>query len=215
LRSDLREALAKWSGRASVDDVAYRLVRAYRAEVERRAYYALVAPARAKQPEFRWRVPPSFEGPLWLLVTQRPAHLLPPGHADWRAFLLSSADAMLNSLAAECPRVAVCTWGDRNTTRIEHPMSGALPVLSRWLDMPALPLPGDSDMPRVQGRSFGASERFAVAVGREAEGYFHMPGGQSGHPMSPFYRGTYEAWAEGEPAPFLPGEPEHTLTLSP
>jgi penicillin amidase len=214
-RADLREALARWSGRAGIDDVPYRFVRAFRGEVEQRAYYALIAPARARQPEFRWRVPPSFEGPLWALVTQRPVHLLPPGYADWRAFLLASVDAVLQAAAADCPRVAVCTWGARNTARIEHPLSRALPVLSRWIDMPAVPLPGDADMPRVQGRYFGASERFAIAVGHEAEGYFHMPGGQSGHPMSPYYEGTYDEWARGEPAPFLPGEPRHTLTLAP
>lgn len=212
-RAALREALAGWSGHAAVDDSAYRLVRAFRSEVELRAFHALIAPARARQPEFRWRVPPSFEGPLWLLVTARPTHLLPPGHADWRAFLLAAVDATLESLAAECPRVAVCTWGARNTVRVEHPLSRALPLLGRWLDMPSLPLPGDSDMPRVQGRGFGASERFAFAVGHESDGYFHMPGGQSGHPLSPYYEGTYGEWARGEPAPFLPGEPEHTLTL--
>ncbi len=42
-----------------------------------------------------------------------------------------------------------------------------------------------------------------------------MPGGQSGHPMSPHYRAGHEAWVKGEPTPFLPGETVHTLTLVP
>jgi penicillin amidase len=81
--------------------------------------------------------------------------------------------------------------------------------------MPPADLPGGDDMPRIQGPSFGASERFAVTPGREREGVFEMPGGQSGHPLSPFYRAGHEAWVRGEPTPFLPGTPEHTLTLSP
>jgi penicillin amidase len=204
-----------WSGHAGVDDAAYRLVRTFRDETARRTFYALIAPARAAHPEFQFRMPPSFEGPLWQLVQQRPAHLLPPGHADWRSFLLAAVDATVNGVATDCPKLAQCTWGAQNVVRIRHPLSSALPPLSRWLDMPYEALPGDSDMPRVQGRSFGASERFAVAVGHESEGYYQMPTGQSGHPLSRYYRAGHDDWARGRPAPFLPGPAEHTLTLQP
>jgi penicillin amidase len=215
LRVELRSVLKTWSGRAAVDDAAYRLVRAFRQETARRVYAALIAPARAAHPEFRFGAPASFEGPLWEVVSQRPPHLLPPGHADWRAFLLASVDATLNGLATDCPKLADCTWGRANTSQIRHPLAAALPPLARWLEMPALPLPGDGDMPRVQGRSFGASERFAIAVGHEADGYWHMPTGQSGHPLSPYFRAGYDDWAQGRPTPFLPGTREHTLTLRP
>ena len=33
----------------------------------------------------------------------------------------------------------------------------------------------------------------------------HMPTGQSGHPLSPFYANSHDAWVKGEPTPFLPG----------
>ena len=57
--------------------------------------------------------------------------------------------------------------------------------------------------------------RLAVSPGHEEKGYFHMPGGQSGHPLSPYYGGGHEAWAGGEPLPFLPGVTEFKLTLMP
>jgi penicillin amidase len=81
--------------------------------------------------------------------------------------------------------------------------------------MPAVALPGDNDMPRVQAPRFGASERFAVAPGREAEGYLQLPGGQSGHPLSPFYRAGFDDWASGRPRSFLPGPSRHKLTILP
>ena len=90
-----------------------------------------------------------------------------------------------------------------------------MPLLSGLLDMPATAMPGDWSTPRVQSPVFGASERFAVEPGREQDGYFHMPGGQSGHPLSPFYRAGHEAWVRGEPTPFLPGPAEYVLTLTP
>jgi penicillin amidase len=54
-----------------------------------------------------------------------------------------------------------------------------------------------------------------VSPGRETEGIMHMPTGQSGHPLSPYYRNSHEAWVTGEATPFLPGATEHTLTLTP
>ncbi|MEX2051113.1 MAG: penicillin acylase family protein, partial [Steroidobacteraceae bacterium] len=73
----------------------------------------------------------------------------------------------------------------------------------------------DWSTPRVQSPIFGASERFAVSPGREGEGYLHMPGGQSGHPFSPFYRDGHVAWVQGDPTPFLPGPARYSLTLVP
>jgi penicillin amidase len=70
-------------------------------------------------------------------------------------------------------------------------------------------------MPRVQSPDFGASNRFAVSPGREEDGYFVMPGGQSGHPLSPYYGSGHTSWAKGEQTPFLPGPPEQTLYLRP
>ena len=214
-RGELQAVLGRWSGRAAVDDPAYRLVRAFRTEVEQRVYNALVAPARAANPGFRFRVPYSFEGPLWVLVSEQPAHLLPPGYPDWRGFLLAAADAAVANLKGDCPVLADCTWGRANLVRIRHPLSAAVPGLAELLDVPPEMLPGDEDMPRVQGVSHGASERFAVSPGHEAEAMLELPGGQSGHPLSAYFRAGHEHWAHGTPAPFLPGPAEHRLTLTP
>jgi penicillin amidase len=214
-RAELRDALAHWSGRAAVDDPAYRLVRAFRAEVERRVFYALIAPAREANPGFQFRVPWTFEGPLWAAVSAQPPQLLPPGHADWRAFLLAAADAAVGELSSQCPKLVDCTWGRGNLVRIRHPLSAALPGMSSMIDVPPEMLPGDEDMPRVQGTAVGASERFAVSPGHEAEALYAMPGGQSGHPLSPYFLAGHADWAHGRPAAFLPGPAEHRLMLTP
>ena len=99
---------------------------------------------------------------------------------------------------------------------MQHPFGRFLPKpIARLLDMPADQLPGDSDMPRVQNPRFGQSQRLVVSPGHEAEAIFHLPGGQSGHPLSPYYRAGHEAWVRGEPTPLLPGPPRHTLVLKP
>jgi penicillin amidase len=70
-------------------------------------------------------------------------------------------------------------------------------------------------MPRVQGPTFGASQRMVVAPGHEEAGSFHMPGGQSGHPLSPFYLAGHRDWENGAAVPFLPGAAVCTLELRP
>jgi len=107
-------------------------------------------------------------------------------------------------------------WGGQNTAQIQHPLSKVLPnFVAWWLNMPKDLLPGDSFMPRIQAPSFGASERFVVAPGNEEQGYFSMPGGQSGHPLSPYYGSGHQDWVSGKPSPFLPGIAQQTLWLAP
>ncbi len=213
-RAELRRLVeTTWTGRASVDSAAYRLVRAYRNFVTERVFDSLLGQAE-KPPEERVGPTHQFEGPLWRIVTERPAHLLDPGVKTWDEQLLGAADDMLEYYG-EQGALADRTWGERNTTQIQHPLSQAVPALGRWLDVPARQLPGDEDMPRVQGPDSGASERLVVSPGHEEAGFFHMPVGQSGHPMSPYYFKGHDAWEEGRPTPFLPGPAVHRLRLTP
>ena len=208
------EVLSRWSGHAAPSDSAYRLVNAFRLQVEARAFYMLTAPARRVSPDFELEIPDSFEGPLWRLMQDRPAHLLSPNYADWNAFLEDALTAS-EQLPTGCAALASCTWGSVNALRVAHPLSSALPFLAGLLDMPTVPVSGGRhDMPRIQGPDYGASERFSVAPGHEQEGYFHMPGGQSGHPLSPFYRAGFGDWVQGTPAPLLPGPAAHSMILT-
>ena len=212
-RAQFRQLVEHWNAAASVDAVGYRLVRAYHDRTQRAVWDMLLAALRIEADD---EAPPEqFEGPLWQLVTTQPLHLLSSAYAAWPDFLRAQVDATIAELASSCPQLARCTWGARNVVRIRHPLSRALPWLAALLDMPTQHLPGDHDMPRVQdGTLYGASERFAVSPGHEEQGYLQIPGGQSGHPLSPYYRAGFLQWARGEPLPFLPGPAEHTLTLT-
>ncbi|RZA33170.1 MAG: penicillin acylase family protein [Lysobacteraceae bacterium] len=212
----LSAAAAHWEGRASTQSVSYRLVRAWRLAVHARIADGLTAPAQAALgKDFVMPDLPQLEGVAWPLLEARPAHLLPRRFASWDALLEDAARQVRDDLAGHGP-LAQRTWGERNTAKICHPLANALPgVLKPALCMPADPLPGDGAMPRVQGPSFGASERMVVSPGHEADGIIHMPGGQSGNPLSPFWGAGHEDWVHGRPTPFLPGKTRHTLNLKP
>ena len=213
-RADLREAVRTWTGRASTDSVSYRAVRAFRLQTAMLAFAPLVEPVQGEYAAFGWRHLP-YEDGLWQLVHERPEKLLNPAHASWDALLLAAAD-IVSAEAEKAGGLARFTWGERNVLAIQHPFGRFLPKpIARLLDMPPDAMAGDSDMPRVQGPRFGQSERLVVSPGHEDQAIFNMPGGQSGHPMSPFYRAGHDAWVKGEPTPLLPGKTEHTLVLRP
>jgi penicillin amidase len=216
-RREFRGLVANtWSGHASVDSTAFRLVRAFRSFTFERVYRRLTARCKTADEDFNIYRIQQAEGPLWRMVTEQPAQLSDPVTGSWREELLAIVDSTIEYFETEVGgELANATWGKRNTLLMQHPLSRAVPALSRWLDMPRQPLPGDSDMPRVQSPGWGASERMAVSPGREDEGYFHMPAGQSGHPLSPFFGAGHEAWVEGSPTPLLPGKTESVLTLVP
>lgn len=216
-RARFRELVeTTWTGRASIDSQAYRLVRALRFEVFELVYGALLTPLADADERFDIYRFVQWEDSLWRLLKGGPSHLLPPDAASWNAVVLTAIDRTMEYFTTDVdPDPAAWTWGARNTVRIQHPISRAVPQLAGWLDIEPRPLPGDSNMPRVQSPRFGASERFAVSPGRESDGFFHMPGGQSGHPLSPHYRAGHDDWADGRPTPFLPGETVSTLTLTP
>jgi penicillin amidase len=215
--AEYRRLVADWVPNARPEAVGYRLVRAFRLEVKRRLFHALTAPVReAYGEDAKLRVSNQFEAALWSLVSTRPMHMLPADYDDWEAFLLAVVQQNIAYFTESfAGPLSMRTWGEVNTAAIRHPLSAAIPLLGDYLDMPAEPMNGDSNMPKAQSPSFGASERFSVAPGDEANGLFQMPTGQSGHPLSPFYRHGHSSWVNGSPSPYLPGEVQHTLTLSP
>ncbi|NNF58574.1 MAG: penicillin acylase family protein [Rhodothermaceae bacterium] len=208
-RQMLREALADWSGRADTASVSYRLARDFRSRVSALVYGSLLAPIGQS-------LTLAPEASLWHLVTERPAHLLNPAYPSWDALLLDAADYVAARADTDGDDDAdEHTWGAYNTSRIAHPMADALPLIGDGLRMPSHRVNGDTRMPLAMQPSFGPSQRMVVAPGHEEDGIFHMPGGQAGHPLSPYWGAGHTDWVHGRPSPFLPGETVWALQLRP
>ena len=236
---DVAKLLGHWNRRAAPDSVSYRMVRNFRAEVLAEYVNAFAAPMRAaNNPLFTLNFPSHAEVIVAPILQAQAPHLLPKPYKSYAEFELACLDRalakMLGKLSPEQIALAPFahakltdaeitqdafenhTWGEQNTAKIQHPLAKAIPSLSWFLDMPNDELPGDTGhIVRAQGPAFGASERFSVSPGHEEKGLLQMPGGQSGHPLSPFYGAGHSAWVNGEPTPLLPGATVHVLTLLP
>ncbi len=213
--SALNNALKDWDGQASTDSIAYRIVRTYRYEVMKTALNGFAAQVRQTDASFKLPRLNQAELLVWQLLEHKPQHLLPATYAHWDDLLVRCAQRIAEQLQQKGDNTEQ-SWGAINTAQIRHPLSQKLPTwIARWLDMPSDPLPGDHNMPRVQSPDFGASQRSAVSPGQEEHGYLDMPGGQSGHPLSPYYGSGHANWVNEKPTPFLPGAPERLMTLMP
>jgi penicillin amidase len=216
-RAIAREILEEgWTGSADPDSAAYRLARVFRDQVTRRVIQFVLADCYEADPAFDYLTVRRREGPVWALVTQQPQHLLDPQFDTWDALLLDAMDDVIAETSNGRPGdLRERVWSEYNVTSYRHPLSQSVPLIGRWLDMPAHTLPGDLYTPRMHWGTAGASERLIASPGHEADGILHMPTGQSGHPLSPFYGSSHEAWVNGDPTPLLPGATVHTLRLVP
>ena len=212
----LKPYVVHWQARAASDSVGYRVVRAFHDRVREDALAPFAALAKKKSEKFAWPSAELGEYAVWTMVTRKPAWLLDPQYKDWTALLLHSATEVADALAKIPGPLANRTWGEFNTARIHHPLAVALPPwLARLVDMPADPLPGDRDMPRVLHPDFGASMRLDVSPGDEGHGILEMPSGEADNPLTPYFGSGQEDWVHGVPTPLLPGPEKYRIVLDP
>ena len=146
----------EWTGRASTDSAGYRIVRELRLAVHEAVLSSITRKVRAADPRFDIWAQRQWEGPVWKLVTEQPAHLLPSSYDSWNAWIKAIVD---QTVAEWDEPLETRTWGDARMSDIRHPLSRAVPFLSRWLDMPSRPLPGDrphAPRPKPNPRRLGA-----------------------------------------------------------
>jgi penicillin amidase len=68
---------------------------------------------------------------------------------------------------------------------------------------------------KVMDMAHGASERLVVSPAHPENGIFHMPGGQSGHPLSAHYRDQQSFWQNGIAAAFSSADKANVLNVLP
>jgi len=214
------EAIQNWSGHASTDDLGYLLVRQFRLKTRKLVFTQLNNYLSQQHQAFNFRsISNQLEAPLWQLVSQQPAHLLPKGYHSWQQLLTSALTQTLQQLNNQYVDWRKLSWGEFNHVEVQHPMSSVVPMLDKLANMQAQPQAGDTYMPRISGKTrrgaFGSSQRLVVAPGQEKNAILHMPSSQSGHPLSPYFGAGHQDWAQGNPTPLLPGNSKYQLQLMP
>jgi penicillin G amidase len=152
------------------------------------------------------------------IITHNPSGWLPAEYASWDDFLaaivregLRTAPLMLRSWR----------YGNAHAVDVEHPLYSHLPWFKRWTGTRPQPQPGDMTTVKQSGRTFGPSQRFTIDWSSPATATENIVTGQSGDPLSPYYRDQWFYWYNGQTfaLPFgdaaVQSQTAHTLRLMP
>ncbi|WP_252736112.1 penicillin acylase family protein [Aestuariibacter sp. A3R04] len=210
------EALENWQQCACADSVGYTLVAYFRDKVISDLLSPVLTPLKAKHYQVNTLLRKA-ETAVWALLDKRPADWLPRQFNSWDNFLIFAYEQTEQRLFTlqKTRDLSALRWGTVNALTVQHPLANQVPALANLLNMPKTDGFGDSFMPAVQGQEFGASQRLFVQPGHLDSAILTLPGGQSGHFLSPYYRQGFDGYVSGKPVPLLPGDIKHTLTLLP
>jgi penicillin G amidase len=149
-----------------------------------------------------------------------PSPWLPRGYKDWDALLTEAVRRGLDQGKAPAD-LSHWNYGSWHVIDLEHPIYQLLPLVKGWAGTGEQPLNGDTTTIKQVGRAFGPSQRFTMDWSAPDASTENIALGQSGDPLSPWYRDQWPAWYGGTtfPLPFSPqtvaGQTTHTLQLVP
>ncbi|KPH89330.1 hydrolase [Pseudoalteromonas undina] len=213
--ADYINALDNWQQCACPTSVGYTLVKTYRDELINILFSSIEASLNQQDGTLSY-VKRDLEPAVWQLIKAQPASWVNPQFTNWEQQLQAAFEQTLAQLTAKFGNnIQNWQWGKVNELAIEHPFAKQIPLLSKLLNMPTAPGFGDSYMPAVQKTSFGASQRFIAQPGHLESAILTVPGGQSGHPLSEFYRAGFDEYVEGKHTPLLPQAFMHQIEIVP
>lgn len=217
LLTDIQREVDAWDGFARAESRGLPLLTSFRAELAKSVFGPILKACSARDKTFKYRWF-KMETPLRQLLDKKITETLPDARfKSWDDFLVSALEKSTLELKRRhsLETLKNFTWGQYREIRITHPLSSGLPWLSSLLDMPTRDYGGCSFCVRVISQGLSASERFVISPGRTERGILHMPGGQSGHFLSPHYDDQHVYWATGQPLHYRSGRAETVLRLVP
>lgn len=215
---EVEQALQAWDGYMHSASIGAVILAEFRHQLAREVFAKVVASGQAYDPDFSyaWR---EMETPLRLLLTQRPNGVLRARfNDDWSALIVETLRQTAQRLHRRHPDVALSqlTWGRAHPVALQHPFSSQSPLLAWLLDMPAFEADGCASLcVKVMSNKFSASERLVLSPLYPLNAIFHMPGGQSGHPLSAHYRDQQALWQKGIATPLQLNNSIQTLYFLP
>jgi penicillin amidase len=213
----LRQAanlLRTWDGVVSIDSAPAAIVAA-----AKQAFYPMLLRPKLgnKWKLYRWDA--SIYAGEQIMMDENPAWL-PPQYRTWDDFL---ADIVRRGPVMEGAPPDLSRWryGYAHPVDVEHPIFGLLPWFKRWTGTGAQPQSGDTTTVKQVARTFGPSQRFTIDWGNVDTATENIVMGESGDPLSPYYRDQWTYWYHGRTfaLPFtdqaVAAATAHTLRLEP
>jgi penicillin amidase len=208
------DLMRSWDGKLTVDSAAASLV-----DQARVALWPLILKAKLGDSwkDYHWGESNFAEEEI---IMHGKKAWLPAGYKDWDAFLTEGVREGMKNGAAPTD-VSNWKYGDWHVVDVEHPLAAFLPLIGRVAGTGALPESGDTTTVKQVSPFIGPSQRFTMDWSDIDGSTENIVLGESGDPLSPYYRDQWKAWYEGTtfPLPFsadaVDKQTSHTLRLEP
>ncbi|WP_213453292.1 penicillin acylase family protein [Rhizomonospora bruguierae] len=182
----LADLLAGWDGTAA-GSRAFGMLVALRQILAQQVLGPYLTACREHDPGYTYPFQ-MVDRPLLAILRRRDPALLPraaePG--GWDAFM-----------AAAAARAADARW--ENAVGLRHPMESLAPWAAALIGVAPRPQPGALHAVRTCVPGFGSAGRAVFTTGPDGYAAVDLPGGQSGHPLSPHFTDRHEEWSEAPP----------------
>jgi penicillin amidase len=212
------ETLKNWQACACSDSVGYTLVRRFRSTLINQLIDPITQTFKDNGLSATHLLR-GIEPSIWAILQQQPRSWLPNGFDNYDKFISTAYDTTKTNLLiryhASNEDMSNLAWGKVNALKVKHPFSSQLGALSEYFDMVDVEGFGDSYLPAVQSTSFGASQRLIVSPGNLDKAILTIPGGQSGHVLSDFYRSGFSDYAKHKNTSLLPSKILYTIQFMP
>lgn len=217
---EMRHYLEQWDGYANDESQGLAMLIQFRMALAQALLDPILHACRMldKKFEYGWV---HLDIPLQALLREKNLELLSDQesmrYSDWDAFLLTVLEQTAQKLMIKhsVKSLTALTWGKVNIANYVHPLSHGIPTMKFLLNLPRDSLPGCDFCIRVNDESFGATERLVISPGHWEDGILHIPGGQSGHPLSKHYSDQHRYWVNGQPIRFASEAYQRALKLTP
>jgi penicillin G amidase len=213
------DLLRSWDGRMSADSPAASII--YRT---RQAFRRLILEPKlgSDWEAYDWAESNFAQEEIIMhgSASSTPSPWLPSNYKDWDALLTEAVRRGLDAGKAPAD-LSKWNYGSWHVVDLEHPIYQLLPVLKGWAGTGEQPLNGDTTTIKQVGRAFGPSQRFTMDWSAPDTSTENVALGESGDPLSPWYRDQWPAWYGGTtfPLPFsspaVAAQTTHTLHLVP
>jgi penicillin G amidase len=203
-----------WNGRLTTDSAAASLV----TQARHALWQLILEPKLGKEAkEYRWAEKDFAEEQIMMHAS---ADWLPRTYKNWDALLTDAVRKGMEQGKATGD-VALWSYGSWHVIDIEHPVARFLPLIGRLAGTGPQPLSGDDTTVKQVDRKFGPSQRFTMDWSQIDGSTENIVMGESGNPLSPYYRDQWNDWYNGRTFALLfspaavAAQTHHTLRLLP
>jgi penicillin amidase len=209
------DQMRSWDGKLTTDSAAASIVTQTRSAL----WPMILEPKLGKEiaADYHWSESNFAEEEI---IMRAKADWLPFYYKNWDALL---TDAVRKGMAQGKAPADVARWsyGSWHVVDVEHPLAKFLPTIGRMAGTGEQPQSGDTTTVKQVGRDFGPSQRFTMDWNNIDGSTENIVLGESGNPLSPYFRDQWNAWYGGTTFAFpftssaVAAQTQHTLRLLP